>query len=153
MESHEVIKEAFGKVSPKEISDKMGLSLSLVYKWAEPSAETGSGSRNPLDRVKELIELSKEPRIVQWLCQQAGGFFVQNPRQEDAPVKGMVPATNELVQQFAELLNVITQAANDNSITQEEASRIRKVWEDLKGYTEHFVRCCEHGDFQQIRSK
>jgi len=153
MESHEVVKEAFGKVSPKEVADKMGLSLSLVYKWAEPSAETGSGSRNPLDRVKELIDLTKDPLIVQWLCQQAGGYFVRNPQQDNAPLKGMVPATNELVQQFAELLNVITQAANDSSITKEEAVLVRRKWEDLKGYTEHFVNCCEHGDFQQIRSK
>ena len=32
MESHEILREAFQKISPKEIAAELGLSLSLVYK-------------------------------------------------------------------------------------------------------------------------
>ena len=57
MESHEVLKEAFDSptTSPKEIAAELGVSLSLVYKWAQPPEGQGSGSRNPLDRVDELV--------------------------------------------------------------------------------------------------
>ncbi len=150
MESHEVIREAFKKCGPKEISAEMGLSLSLVYKWAQPNTELGSGSRNPLDRVNQLRELTKDGGLIQWLCQQAGGYFVRNPTSYCEQGFEVVPATNEIVQQFADLLSTISQAAVDNSITDEESEEIRQVWEQLKGFTEGFVRCCEEGDFERI---
>ena len=154
MESHEVIKEAFENkdgAGPKEIASEMGLSLSLVYKWAQPNTELGSGSRNPLDRVKRLMELTKEPKIIQWLCQQADGYYVDNPRTDDsAKAEEMVLVTNELVHQFAELLNEITQAALDNTITPDESDRIRHAWDELKRFTERFVKCCEEGDFRDM---
>ena len=60
MESHEVIKKACEKTSPKEVAAELGVSLSLVYKWAQPNTELGSGSRNPLDRVLELLRITKD---------------------------------------------------------------------------------------------
>ena len=49
MQSHELLKEVLKKTSAKQISADMGLSLSLIYKWAEPpTEETGSGANNPL---------------------------------------------------------------------------------------------------------
>ncbi len=153
MESHEVLKEAFESptTSPKEIASEMGVSLSLVYKWAQPSTETGSGSRNPLDRVSQLVELTKHPGIVEWLCHEAGGYYVRNPRCEDGGGYEVVPATNEILQQFAGLLGLVTQAALDNAITPDESAEIRRVWDKLKAYCEGFVRCCEEGDFEQIQ--
>ena len=67
MESHEVLKKAFdsASTSPKEIAAELGVSLSLVYKWAQPNSELGSGSRNPLDRVEALLELTREPAIAE----------------------------------------------------------------------------------------
>ena len=54
MESHEVLKEALRKTSPKAVAAELGVSLSLVYKWAEKPTADGSGSRNPLDRILEI---------------------------------------------------------------------------------------------------
>ncbi|HEY8992036.1 MAG TPA: hypothetical protein VIM46_08675, partial [Luteolibacter sp.] len=73
MESHEVLRQAFQKTSPKAVASELGISLSLVYKWAEKQSEDGSGSRNPLDRLLKVIELSGDERIIHWLCQQTGG--------------------------------------------------------------------------------
>ena len=153
MESHEVLKEAFESpnTSPKEISSEMGVSLSLVYKWAQPNNESGSGSKNPLDRVQQLVELTKHAGIVEWLCKSAGGYFVRNPRAETDKDYDVVPATHEIVSQFAGLLSVVSQAALDNSITPDESAEIRVVWDRLKAYCEGFVRCCEEGDFEQIQ--
>jgi len=155
MESHEVLKEAFDSpnVSPKEIAAALGVSLSLVYKWAQPPEGQGSGSRNPLDRVEELIRLTRHSGIVEWLCQRAGGYFVRNPK--SCPTKGysVVPATHQIVQQFAGLLDAVSRAAQDNDISQEESEEIRLVWDKLKAYCEGFVRCCEEGDFEPIQKE
>lgn len=153
MESHEVLKEAFESptTSPKEIAAEMGVSLSLVYKWAQPNNDAGSGSKNPLDRVGQLVELTKHPGIVEWLCQEAGGYYVRNPQSSCEEGYEVVPATHEIVAQFAGLLNVVAQAAMDNTITPDESADIRVVWDKLKAYCEGFVRCCEEGDFEQIQ--
>ena len=150
MESHEVIREAFKSAGPKEVAAEMGLSLSLVYKWAQPCAEKGSGSRNPLDRVNHLRSLTNDCRLIQWLCEQAGGYFVSNPKSHCQKGFNVVPATNGIVQQFADLLSSISEAAMDHSISDQEAKEIRRVWDLLKGFTEGFVRCCEEGDFENL---
>lgn len=153
MESHEVLREAFDQpgVSPKEIASELGVSLSLVYKWAQPPEGQGSGSRNPLDRVASLVELTRHSPVVEWLCQKAGGYFVRNPTK--CPTKGysVVPATHQIVQQFAGLLDAVSRAAQDNEISGEEAREIRREWDRLKSYCEGFVRCCEEGDFEPIQ--
>jgi len=150
MKSHEVLRNVFEMHSPKEVAAKMGLSVSLVYKWAEPPTEEGSGALNPLDRVEALIRSTNDQRIIQWLCERAGGFFVENPTASKPRTYAVVPATNKIVQEFADMLSVIATAALDSSITKGEAEKIRGRWEELKSVTESFVRCCEHGDFQLI---
>jgi len=67
MNSHQVIKDACDKHGTKKIAAHLGVSLSLVYKWAQAKTETGSGSRNPLDRVIELINSTRDPRIIEWI--------------------------------------------------------------------------------------
>ncbi len=153
MESHEVIKEAFdtSNTSPKEVASELGVSLSLVYKWAQPQNDAGSGIRNPLDRVAKLSELTLHQGIVEWLCSEAGGYFVRNPQSSCEQGYEVVPATHTIVQQFAGLLHVVSQAAQDNTITPDESAEIRVVWDKLKAYCEGFVRCCEEGDFEQIQ--
>jgi hypothetical protein len=155
MESHEVLKEAFDSptTSPKEIAAELGVSLSLVYKWAQSPEGQGSGSRNPLDRVDELVRITLHQGIVEWLCQRAGGYFVKNPK--SCPTKGysVVPATHQIVQQFAGLLDAVSRAAQDNQISQEESEEIRLVWDKLKSFCEGFVRCCEEGDFATIQKE
>lgn len=150
MDSHEVIRDAFKERGPKEIAAELGISLSLVYKWAQPNTELGSGSRNPLDRVAKLVELTGDKRIVKWLCERAGGFYLRNPVSNCKQGYEVLPSTNAIVQQFADLLAVITQASLDNNITDDEAGDIRQVWDELKSFTEGFVRCCEEGDFKQL---
>lgn len=151
MESHEVLRKVFEQVSPKAIAAEMGLSLSLVYKWAEKPSPEASNQRNPLERVATLMELSPDSTIIEWLCQQAGGCFVRNPESMGKQDFDVLPATHEIISQFSQMLHMISLAALDNSITSEEASEIRDSWDKLKSYAEGFVRCCEEGDFDQMR--
>lgn len=148
MESHEVLRIAFKESSPKVVASELGVSLSLVYKWAQEQSEGGSGSRNPIDRVVNIFELTGHHGIIEHLSEKCGGFFVRNPESHCSQGFQYLPATSEIVGQFSHLLTRISHAALDNSITSDEAAQIRSVWDQLKGYTEGFVRCCEEGDFE-----
>lgn len=153
MQSHELLKEVLKKVSAKQIAADMGLSLSLIYKWAEPPLEeTGSGANNPLDRIEQLLRITHDARIAQWVCERAGGFFITNPKNKPHDIN-LIPATNNIVQEFADMLGVIAVAAADNQISREEAKAIRRRWEDLKSVTEGFVRHCEEGNFAAIKQE
>jgi hypothetical protein len=152
MHSYELLREVFDKKAPKQVATDLGLSLSMVYKWAEPpNHASGSGTGNPLDRIESLLQSTGDNRLVQWICQRAGGFFIQNPRNIPEP-HYLIPATNQIVQEFADLLNVIANAAHDNRVTSGEAKQIRARWEELKSVTEGFVAACEQGNFEHIHN-
>jgi hypothetical protein len=152
MHSYELLREVFQKCSAKQVAADLGLSLSMIYKWAEPADETaGSGTSNPLDRIEALLKSTSDRRLVQWICQRAGGFFILNPKTNQPHPSFLIPATNEIVQEFADLLAVIASAAADNQITKKEAASIRARWEELKTVTEEFVACCEEGNFSSLR--
>ncbi len=154
MHSHELLREVFQKTSAKQVSADLGLSLSMIYKWAEPPEEgVGSGSTNPLDRIEALLGSTGDRRLVQWICQRAGGFFILNPKTNKPHPSYLIPATNEIVQEFADLLSVIAAAAGDNQITRKEADSIRARWEELKSVTESFVACCEEGNFLSLKER
>jgi hypothetical protein len=154
MQSHEVLREVFQQCSPKQVAAELGLSLSMIYKWAEPpDPAAGSGSTNPLDRIEALLRCSNDKRLVQWICQRAGGFFILNPKVDKPHPSYLIPATNEIVQEFADLLAVVAAAAADNQISQAEARQIRNRWEELKSVTEGFVACCEQGNFAALKDK
>jgi len=152
MQSHELLREVLQKGNAKEVAAALGLSLSMVYKWAEPPGEgTGSGAVNPLDRIIALLKATEDERIVQWICQRAGGFFIQNPDATHGHPEYLIPATNQIIQEFADLLAVIATAASDNHITDKESKDIRDRWEELKTVTEGFVQCCENGNFAPLK--
>lgn len=154
MHSHELLREVFQKCSPKQVASELGLSLSMIYKWAEPpDPSAGSGSANPLDRLEALLRCSNDRRLVQWICQRAGGFFILNPKLTKPHPSYLIPATNEIVQEFADLLAVIAAAAADNQITKKESESIRARWEELKSVTEGFVACCEEGNFNPLKER
>jgi hypothetical protein len=153
MQSHELLREVLQKCSAKQVAADLNLSLSMIYKWAEPDEGDGSGSVNPLDRIEALLRSTQDRRIVQWICQRAGGFFIQNPKTDKPQPEFLIPATNEIVQEFADLLAVIAVAAADNEITSKEAKSIRARWEELKIVTEGFVACCEEGNFTALKER
>jgi len=153
MQSHELLREVLHKCSAKQVAADLGLSLSMIYKWAEPDDGTGSGATNPLDRVEALLRSTNDRRLIQWICQRGGGFFILNPKTNKPHPSYLIPATNEIVQEFADLLAVIATAASDNEITPKEAKSIRARWEELKSVTECFVACCEEGNFSALKDK
>lgn len=153
MQSHELMREILKETPAKQIASELGLSLSLVYKWAEPPGDvSGSGANNPLDRVGQLVQITKDPRIAQWVCERIGGFYIRNPEMVKQ-TKHLIPVTNDIVQDFADMLATIAQAAGDNTITAEEARKIRRRWEELKSVTEGFVHAAECGNFAALQGE
>jgi hypothetical protein len=145
MDSHEVMREVLKKTSAKQIAADLQLSLSLIYKWTELPDDSAGGS-NPLDRVGQLIRSTHDTRIAQWVCEQAGGFYIRNPQNLPAS-RPLIPITNDIVQEFADMLATIAIASSDSVITKEEAKKIRARWEELKSVTEGFVKAAEGGVF------
>lgn len=150
MRSHELMREVLQKAAVKKVADDLGLSASMVYKWGEP-VDAESTVVNPLDRIEALLRSTGDTRLVQWICQRGGGFFVKNPKLERAHPEHLIPATNEIVQEFADLLQTVAAAAADNQITERESKDIRARWEELKSVTENFVACCEQGNFRPLK--
>ncbi|MEQ2005954.1 MAG: hypothetical protein ABMA26_04075 [Limisphaerales bacterium] len=152
MQSHELLREVIKDSSAKQIAADLHLSLSMIYKWAEPPENVeGSGLANPLDRIEQLIKSTSDPRLAQWICERAGGFFIHNPKAHWPHPYQVIPATNQIVQEFADMLGVIAAASGDSHITKTEAKDIRRRWEDLKRVTEGFVHGCEEGNFSAVK--
>lgn len=156
MKSYDVIREAVDEPGVKMVAATMKLSPAMVYKWCEAPAEEGSpeasGSRNPLDRVKELYTITKDIRLVRWLCNQADGFYVANPpvaASKRNPEHTAIMDTRAIVRDFSELLDEITSSIeNDPGIDNDEAIKIRQRWEDLKMLVEGFVVRAERGHYR-----
>ena len=151
MDSHDIIRQAVKKAGAKKIASTLGVSASLIYKWADRENDPTGGMMNPLERIAQLFEMSGDEQLIQWLSQRAGGFFVRNPPSTCKKGFEVVPATQEIVQQFADLLGSISSAAADNAISEKEAGLIRDAWDELKRHTEGFVKCCEEGDFANLQ--
>src|ERR1700722_15142579 len=134
MQSYELLREVFDKKKPKEIAADIGLSSSMVYKWGEPNT-AGSGIGNPLDRVEALLKSTGDHRLGQWVCEPAGGFLILHTKNVPPPHQ-FIPATNQIVQEFADLLHVIALATADENVVPTEARQIRARWEELKSVTE-----------------
>lgn len=151
MQAHEVMKEVLKRTSAKQIAADLNLSLSLIYKWAEPPEdENGSGASSPLDRVGQLVRSTGDMHVAQWVCEQADGFYIRNPHNLP-PTANVIPATNGIVQEFADMLATIATASADNTISKEEARTIRRRWEELKSVTEAFVKAAESGNYGPIK--
>ena len=154
MKSYDVIRVAVDEPGVKAVAAALGVSPALVYKWCEPPAEAGdpeqSGAKNPLDRVAEMYQLTKDIRLIRWLCNEAGGFFVSNPVPEirKTTEEAVYISTRAMFRDFSELLDVVTESVEDDPyIDAEEADVIRQRWEDLKACAEQFVISCERGHY------
>ena len=155
MKSHEVIHQAVDEPGVKAVAAALKVSPALVYKWCEPPAEAGdpdqSGAKNPLDRVRDIYMLTKDIRLIRWLCNQADGFFVSNPvaNLRKTLDESVFAETRSMVRDFSELLDAVTASVEDDAaIDTTEADAIRQKWEDLKACVEHFVISCEKGHYR-----
>ncbi len=156
MHSYEVLREAADEVGVKVLANALRVSPALVYKWCQPTSEDdadASGARNPLDRLADVIRVTRHTEVAAWLCHEAGGFFARNAEVDrDALDVEVLQATQGLVGEFSELLRQVSRSLSDDErISPDEADRIRRHWEKLKTTAETFVVACERGQFGPLR--
>lgn len=154
MESFEILKQAADKVGVKALAAELKLSPALVYKWCqpcEPDDPDTSGALNPLDRLAEIVRVTNDIEVVNWICQQAGGFFVPNVHPDRRHVgTDLLIGAQQLVKEFSDMLEEVGRSvANDGEIDDPEAERIRRDWETLKRVAESFVIAGEAGLFRK----
>jgi len=157
-ESHEVLREAAERVGVKLLASELRVSTALVYKWCEEAVSDdpdASGTRNPLDRLLQIFQVTRDLGVVTWMCERAGGFFVHNPSDASRDIgQDLLQSTRQLVQGFSGLLNEVSESvADDGSITPDEAARIRATWESLKTTAESFVVAGERGIYTKKKTK
>ncbi|MFQ5463199.1 MAG: phage regulatory CII family protein [Phycisphaerae bacterium] len=153
MHSYEVLKRAADKVGVKALAAELRLSQALIYKWCQLSDlddPDSSGARNPLDRLADIIRVTGDARVCNWLCHESGGFFVPNPAPPpDDFSTELLSNTQRLVKQFSQLLLTVTRSIEDDGeIEPAEADRIRDSWEEFKSTVELFTVACERGMFR-----
>jgi hypothetical protein len=158
MKSYEIIRQAVEEPGVKAVAAALKVSPALIYKWCEPPAEKDdpeqSGAKNPIDRVREMYLLTKDIRLIRWLCNEAGGFFCSDPVPDlrRSPDETIFDETRSMVRDFSELLDAVTESLDDDwAIDPEEADQIRQKWEDLKACVERFVVGCERGHYHVKR--
>lgn len=153
MKSWEVLREAADVVGVKMLAGKLNLSTALVYKWCQETAKEdpdSSGARNPLDRLREIYDVTKDQRVINWMCNAAQGFYVPNPAVDPGELEQHILSTTQrVVEQFGNLLSHISRSIeNDGQIVPHEADDIRQAWEKLKSQAECFVVACERGMYR-----
>ncbi|MGB0715510.1 MAG: phage regulatory CII family protein [Phycisphaerae bacterium] len=154
MKSHEVLKRAADTVGVKALASELRLSQAMVYKWCQESDSSdpdASGARNPLDRLADIVRITNDTRICNWLCHESGGFMVMNPKGKPPDLDSELLAnTQRLVKEFSQLLLTVTRSIEDDGkIEPKEADHIREVWEDFKSMVETFTVACERGHFSE----
>ena len=152
MHSHEVLRRAADQISVKALAAALRLSPALIYKWCQeydPADPDASGARNPLDRVTDIVQETGDRGVVNWLCHEAGGFFVPNPRETPPDLRTeLLVSTQRMVKDFSQLLMTVTKSIEDDGeIEPTEADRIRTAWELFKGTVEAFTVACERGHY------
>jgi hypothetical protein len=155
LKSHEILKQVVEGVGTKRVASDLRVSTSLVYKWCSPPGDDDdmSGARNPLDRLMQLCESTGDRRPVEWLCQNAGGYFVESSGEEPHEIDAeYLRRTQTLLRDFSSLLQVMSDSiANEGRIDDREARQIRMHWQKLQSQGEGFVRSCEKGHFDPDR--
>ncbi len=153
MKSWEVLREAADVVGVKMLAARLNLSTALVYKWCQETPKEdpdSSGARNPLDRLREIYDVTKDQRVINWMCNAAQGFYVPNPAVVPGELEEHILGTTQrVVEQFGNLLSHISRSIeNDGQIVPHEADDIRQAWEKLKSQAECFVVACERGMYR-----
>jgi len=77
MEAHEIVRLVARKLGNKHLAAEMKVSPKLFQKWTQPVGPAHDGRVNPAERVLQITQITGDPRVLEWICEQAGGRFVR----------------------------------------------------------------------------
>jgi len=146
MESHDIVKNLLKKVPAKHVAQELGVSLSLVYKWAEAPI-VGSGTSNPLDRIEVLARLAQDMAPLEWLCTRFDGSFVKRPDIE-VTTEDFIYRVSQVMMELGRVLGEYSKPPKgSDKFTIEKVREIRMRWERAKDVIEKFLAAAEHGHY------
>jgi len=107
---------------------------------------------NFLDRVMSFMEAVESQTgkltLLEYMAEEFGCILVKNPaiRAGQEPI---IKQVAEILRDFAAVIDEISKAESDLSISKDEGAKIRARWEVMKRLTEEFVLACESGVYDQ----
>lgn len=149
MESHDIVKKLLKKVSAKHVAQELGVSLSLVYKWAEAPI-VGSGTSNPLDRIEVLTRLAGDMAPIEWLCSRFDGAFVKQLTEDEFTSEDIVYRVSNILIELGHVLGEFSSSTGAiDKVSPAKSKEIRIRWEKAKSAIESFLKAAERGHFSQ----
>lgn len=146
MESHDIVKELLKRVPAKHVAQELGVSLSLVYKWAEAPI-VGSGTSNPLDRIEVITRLAGDMAPLDWLCSRFDGAFVKRPDQE-VTTEDFVYRISRIIIELGHVLGEFSSSSGiPEKVSPAKVREARLRWEKAKSIIESFLAAAEQGQF------
>ena len=97
--------------------------------------------------MAQLLEVTADRRLADWICAQGNGFFVENPpaKKTEPPLPSAgLAALKDLNQLETALLETLTQPK-----APAPAEKLRRLWEVSKSNVERVVRVLEDGKTRQ----
>ena len=140
MKSHEMMRQTYDDtVSCKEVASGMGKCYSLANKWAEGRPDGRSVELNPLDRLHQLLVVTNDNRLLQWLCHERGGYFTSYPPTPMLPRDRQ--AAVALVQKRQGRLEIgLGTLLEDGPLTPRELARLQQDLAEFCGHYHHLLR-------------
>jgi hypothetical protein len=138
MKSDELLREVFKKYGCKRLAAELGLSESIIHKWSRPPEPGGTGAPNPLDKLADFLRATRDERLAQWVCAQAGGHFVRNRPGRKASRPQLWLAADGVLEKMAQLQEEVCASAKDGTVTKAESAELRKRWDRLQADTEDY---------------
>ncbi len=142
-ESSDILKETTGELGVKAVAGHLKVSPQTVYKWIE--SKEGSGTRNPLDRVRDIVDVTGNMSPVHWLCQSySGSFVLDKPTEEDFSLQKYLEYHANITKKMSDLSAVMFGAIiGEQRIDQDEYEEIRDAWSDVQNLLNSFVHTCK----------
>ena len=140
MNSKEALKKSCEDRGVKEIAESLRISPTAIYN------QINDPDKNDiLNKFVDFVNACGNEIPVEWVCEQLNGIFIKNPdvtAKHDSMTPPYVPAA---LKEFSDVIREISNAMSDETVTADEAAKIRKEWDELKVVLERFVLACELG--------
>jgi len=152
--THSAIKHALHGCNRPAVAKTMQLAIGSLNNQVAGELPYQPKGKTPnfLDRVMAFMEAVESQTgkltVLEYMAEEFGCVLVKNPmiRAGQEPI---IKQVAEILRDFAAVVDEISKAESDLSITKDEGAKIRARWEVMKRLTEEFVLACESGLYDQ----
>jgi len=125
--SNDIMKEVVGR-EVKKVAGELNVSPELIYSWQK------SYKSNPIERVIKIFEETQDQRMIEYICNRAGGFFVENTENLDTEA-----TINKIHLEISDVTRALATAWADKKLTLNELVKIQCEFNDLQSALTGFL--------------